>query len=203
MTTSTFKPRTKPTKTVKPSKCRVCRKPYAKLRMMQKACGPECAEIIAKRDRERAAAKLARLGRADTAKRKEALKTRAEWIADVQVHFNAFIRARDIAAGHGCIDCGKPFEPSRPGGSVDAGHFLGRGMAPHQRFNENNCFAQRKNCNRPGGTTRDAFRAGVEVRIGLPALEALERDQTVQKWTIDELKRLKAEYKQKLKELQK
>jgi hypothetical protein len=171
--------------------------------MAHKACKPECAAEVAKRDRERKERAAAKLDRADTAKRKEALKTRADWIAEVQVAVNAYVRARDIAAGHGCIDCGKPFEPSRPGGSIDAGHYLSRGSAPHLRFDaDRNIFAQRKNCNRPGGATREAFRAGVEARIGLAALEALERDQMVQKWTIDDLKRLKAEYKRKLKELQ-
>jgi hypothetical protein len=86
---------------------------------------------------------------------------------------------------------------------MDAGHYLSRGSAEHLRFNENNVFGQRKNCNRPGGTTRAAFRAGVIARIGLAAVEALEADQTVAKWTIEDLKAMKKAYQAKLKELKK
>jgi len=135
--------------------------------------------------------------------RKEKLKTRAQWIADAQRAFNQFIRTRDLAAGYGCIDCGKPFEPNKPGGSVDAGHFLSRGSAPHLRFDERNCFAQRKNCNMPGGATREAFRAGVEARIGVEELKALEADQSSPKWTIDDLKEIIATYREKTRKLAK
>jgi hypothetical protein len=196
-------PRSKPMAraSTKLRKCKHCKQSFVPARPNAVVCSPDCGLSLVRSNREKRALKLDRIAAKNDRARKEALKTRADWIADVQVEFNRFIRARDIGAGHGCIDCGKQFEPSRPGGSVDAGHYLSRGSAPHLRFNENNCFAQRKNCNRPGGATREAFRTGVEARIGLAALEALERDQTVQKWTIDELKAMKAEYKAKTKKL--
>ena len=154
---------------------------------------------------ERTAAKRARaaakVDRAETRRRKEANKTRGELIADAQAAFNAFIRARD--AGLPCICCSKPFEPGKPGGSVDAGHFRSRSSAPHLRFDENNCFAQRKNCNRPGGTTYAAFRAGVVARIGLAAVEVVEADNGSAKWTHDELRGIKDTYRAKLKALTK
>jgi hypothetical protein len=140
-----------------------------------------------------------RVEKARDRQRREALKTIADLIAEAQVEFNAFIRARD--AGQPCICCGKPFEPDRPGGSVDAGHFRSRGSAPHLRFNEDNCFAQRKNCNRPGGTTYAAFRAGVLTRIGEERLAAVEANHEVHKWTRDELVAIKTTYRSKLKEL--
>lgn len=157
---------------------------------MASVCSQRCA--IKKGKLDKAAAKK------DLARRKEALKTRNDWIADVQVVFNQYIRARD--AGKPCICCGKPFEPQKIGGSVDAGHYRSRGSAPHLRFDERNVHAQRKNCNRPGGTTHDAFRAGMEARIGREALEALECDQASRDWTIEDLKALKAHYRAKLKE---
>lgn len=133
--------------------------------------------------------------------RKAAAKRLPDLIAELQVEFNAFIRARD--AGKPCICCGKPFEPQKPGGSMDAGHYLARSIAPQHRFTENNVFGQRKNCNRPGGTTRAAFRAGVIDRIGLEAVEALEADNKVRKWQRDELIALKAHYRAKRRELEK
>lgn len=122
-----------------------------------------------------------------------------ELIAEAQAAFNAFIRARD--AGLPCICCGQPFEPMKPGGSVDAGHFRSRSSAGHLRFNEDNCFAQRKNCNRPGGTTYGAFRAGVVARIGEARVAALENDNAPHKWTREELIAIRDTYKAKLKEM--
>jgi hypothetical protein len=137
--------------------------------------------------------------RANDKQRKDALKGRTEWLAALQVVFNKFIRTRD--ANKPCIDCGKPYEPQKIGGSMDAGHYLSRGSASHLRFDERNVHGQRKNCNRPGGTTRAAFRAGVEARIGKEALEALESDQTSRDYTIDDLKQMIVLYRAKTKEL--
>ncbi len=155
----------------------------------------------AKREREEAkkAKAAAKVERAETRRRKQELKPLRELLADAQVAFNAYIRARD--AGKPCICCGKPFEPNKPGGSMDAGHYLSRGSAPQHRFNENNVFGQRKNCNRPGGTTRAAFRAGVIDRIGLEAVEALENDNAVRKWTREELIGIRDHYRAELKKL--
>lgn len=169
---------------------------------------PECIAPWAdaqQAKKERAEAKAARAAarveRAETRRRKEAMKRLPELIAEAQAAFNAFIRARD--AGLPCICCGQPFEPMKPGGSVDAGHFRSRSSAGHLRFNEDNCFAQRKNCNRPGGTTYGAFRAGVVARIGEARVAALENDNAPHKWTREELTAIRDTYRAKLKEMKK
>lgn len=181
------------TTTLKPKRCGYCHSIFMPARPMQAVCSPICArrQVFAKKVEERTQIRT----------RKEAVKTRGTLISEAQTAFNAFIRARD--AGKPCICCGKAFEPEKPGGSADAGHYLSRGSAPHLRFDENNCFAQRKNCNRPGGTTRQAFRAGVVARIGLEAVEALEADTTVRKWTADDLREIKKTYAAKARELKK
>lgn len=181
--------------------CKVCKAKYVKLSMSHVACSPACAIEWAKRQREKREREAMRADRVVDRAKREAMKSYGQLVAEAQTAFNAYIRTRDVLAGHGCIDCGKPFEPQRPGGSVDAGHFISRGAAPHLRFDERNCFAQRKNCNRPGGTTREAFRAGVEKRIGLAALEALEADQSSPKWTHDDLRTIRRLYQLKLKDL--
>lgn len=171
--------------------CKHCGSSFSPVRPLQSVCGPVCAARKVRSDKK---AEIQ-----TTRARREALKRIPDLIKDAQTAFNSFIRARD--AGLPCICCGKPFEPQKPGGSADAGHFRSRGAAPHLRFNEDNCFAQRKNCNRPGGTTYAAFRAGVVSRIGLERVEALEANNKVHKWTADELRAIKAEYRAKLKEL--
>lgn len=166
-------------------------------------CSPECGLKIAQERQAKAKAKKAKEERkADKAKLRD-MKPLSYWNELAQEAFNKYVRLRDIKAGHGCIDCGKPFEPNTIGGSIDAGHFISRGSAKHLRFDERNCFAQRKNCNRPGGTTRDAFRAGVVERIGLTAVEALESDNEPRQYRRHDLEQIIATYRQKTKELMK
>lgn len=177
----------------KPRPCKHCGKPFAPARPMQSVCSPRCAAQKVKADKAQE--------RAQIRTRKEAAKRHGELIAEAQKAFNDFIRARD--EGLPCICCGMPFEPMKPGGSVDAGHFRSRSTAGHLRFNEDNCFAQRKNCNRPGGTTYAAFRAGVVARIGEERVLAVESDHSIRKWTKDELRAIRDTYRKKLKEMKK
>lgn len=177
--------------------CAHCGGPFQKLRPMQQVCGPICAGRKVRADNEARDKAM----REQTRERKQAAKSLRTLLAEAQTAFNAYIRARD--AGTTCICCGKPFEPQKPGGSMDAGHYLGRSIAPQHRFNERNVFGQRKNCNRPGGTTRAAFRAGVIARTSRESVEALEADTTVPKWTREGLIALKATYRAKLRDLSK
>jgi hypothetical protein len=175
----------------RPKPCKVCQAPFTPARPLQRVCGPVCARKAVNQQKA--------IERAEIRGRKESIKSLRELLAECQIAFNAYIRARD--ADQPCIDCGKPFEPNKPGGSMDAGHYLGRGSSPQHRFNEDNVFGQRKNCNRPGGATRDAFRAGVVARIGVERVEALETEDGVPKWDRAFLIELKAHYRAKLREL--
>ena len=110
--------------------------------------------------------------------------------------------AHEITGADACICPLKPIEPQKPGGSMDAGHFRSRGSAPQLRFTEDNCFGQRKNCNRPGGTTYAAFRAGVVERIGEERTAAVEAANFTHKWTHEELIDIRAGYIAKHKALE-
>lgn len=192
-------------RSTKPNKCKHCkvRMPEDKARhvLHEECIDPwlEAQKVKKARKLEaewRAAARVERM--LDKVKR-EKIKTRGELMEEAQRAFNLYIRLRDV--GSKCICCDSPFEPQKPGGSADAGHYLSRGAAPHLRFDERNVHAQRKNCNRPGGTTRAKFRAGMIARIGLEAVEALECDQELKKWSLDDLRAIKATYTAKAKEL--
>ena len=185
---------------MKPRKCKVCRAEFLpSFNTTQRVCGVECSIAKAKATRLAAERVVAKKDRRETREKLEKLKTRTDWVKDAQKAFNAYIRARD--ARRPCICCGRPFEPHRPGGAVDAGHYLSVGSSPHLRFEEANVHAQRKSCNRPGGTSRVSFRNGMIERIGLAALEALESDQAPRHYSIDDLKALKATYTAKRREL--
>ena len=138
--------------------------------------------------------------RKELREKKLALKTRSEWIQDVQKVFNEFIRLRDNKLG--CISCGVPFMSSAVGGSYDAGHYQSRGAKPHLRFVENNVAGQCKRCNRYLSGNVANFRTGLIARIGIEAVEALESDNAPRHYTIDDLKSLKSLYQTKIKELE-
>lgn len=176
-------------------KCAVCRSPFEPRSMTHKVCGPACSEVHIAAEKAR---KLKRERQEGLAK----LKRRADYLSEAQTAFNAWVRLRDDSLP--CICCGK-FSDSTAGvgGRWDAGHYLSRGSHPHLRFDERNVFKQRKGCNRPGGTTAASFRLGVIARIGLLAVEALESSQAPAKWSVDELKAIKADYTARARQLKK
>lgn len=178
--------------------CGACRAPFVPHRMGQKGCSPECEHGLA---RAAKAKKEQREAAKDIKRRKEAIKTRSEWMKEAQIEFNKFVRARDRAAGHACISSGRPLDWT--GNNVDAGHYRSVGSAPHLRFDERNCHAQSKKDNRYGSGCAVDYRLGLIARIGLEAVEAIEADQSVKKYTIDDLKAIKAEYAAKRRALEK
>ena len=185
---------------VKPKKCGACRELFTPLRPLQSACSPKCAQEIAERKRLKEAAKREQEERVKTRVLREKMKTRSQWMKEAQHAFNQFIRVRD--AGKPCICCGKPLGDEAIGGGYDCGHYRSVGSAPHLRFDERNAHAQRKQCNRYGAGRAVDYRIGLIARLGLAVVEALESDTSVKKYTIDDLKDIKAEYKSKLKQLQ-
>lgn len=184
-------------------KCSVagCKMPAVSFTSLKGWCSTEHGALIAEQLLTKKKAQEAKAERKADRERKEELKSRGDLIAEVQVAFNAYIRERD--KDKPCICCGKFFDErdTLTGGQWDAGHYLSRGSAPHLRFDERNVHRQLKGHNRPGGTTREKFRAGMIARIGLEELEALEADQASRNWTNDDLRRMKAEYIQKRKDL--
>lgn len=153
----------------------------------------EAEEAKAKRKAEKQARMAARVERAETRKRKEAIKTIPQLIKEAQVEFNRFIRLRD--RGKPCICCGLPLGEGEVGGAYDCGHYRSTGSASHLRFNEDNAHAQRKQCNRYGAGRAVDYRIGLINRIGLERVEALESDNRVRKWTREELIQIRDHYR--------
>jgi hypothetical protein len=162
---------------------------------MQSVCGPACASRLVrarskqKKEQERAQVK----------ERKAALKRIPDLIKEAQREFNAFVRERD--KDKPCICCGRPLGTSDVGGAFDCGHYRSTGSAPHLRFDERNAHGQTKACNRYGAGRAVDYRIGLIARIGREAVEALEADNRVHKWTREELIEIRDRYRAKLKEL--
>ena len=185
-------------------RCPECRVMFTPSRSSQAVCGEiECAIAHGKSEKGQESARkaIADVGRRDIRERKEALKSRGDHMREAQQAFNEYIRTRDQAAGHFCISSGKPLDWS--GNAVDAGHYRSVGSAPHLRFDERNCHAQSKQDNRFLSGNAVDYRIGLIARIGQEAVDALESDQSVRKYTVDEIKAIKAEYRAKTKELKK
>ena len=170
--------------------CKVCRGAFIKSTSTQVVCSVKCARRVPVIERKK------------DADRREALKTRSEWIAEAQAAVNRYARLRDIRRGRGCITCGATFG-SRYGGSFDAGHMLSRGSAPHLRFRLDNIALQCVKDNRYLGGMALQFRAAMVARHGLARVEALESEQGPAKFTVEYLKRLKRVFTKKANRMEK
>ena len=187
----------------KQPKCKnpACRQPFSQRNSLQVVCSPKCGLALAEINRARKQMDLDRVERKDTRERKEKLKTRADYVREAQQAFNEFIRWRDRAAGHACVSSGAQLDWA--GNQVDAGHYRSVGSAPHLRFDERNCHAQRKHDNLWLSGNAVDYRLSLIDRIGLEAVEALEADQEPRRYTVDDLQKIKAEYRAKVRELKK
>lgn len=178
-----------------------CATKFVPAKLGQKVCGWACGLAIAPANQEKARKSLAQVERKEIKVRKEKLKSRGDNLREAQQAFNEFIRWRDQLAGHACISSGRPLDWS--GNAVDAGHYRSVGSAPHLRFDERNCHAQSKQDNRFLSGNAVDYRICLIARIGLAEVEALESDQSVKKYTIDDLKAIKAHYRALTRELKK
>lgn len=189
-------------KSPRPKKCRnpACGEKFTPtFSTAQKVCSPKCALAIKDVNAERAKKAIADTSRNEIKAQKEKLKSRGDHMREAQIAFNAYIRLRDQLAGHVCISSGRPLDWS--GNSVDAGHYRSVGSAPHLRFDERNCHAQSKQDNRFLSGNAVDYRIGLIERIGQAAVDDLESDQSLKKYTVEDLKDIKAEYRLKLREL--
>lgn len=183
---------------MKSKTCPICRIKFAPSRQMQVVCSPLCAAEYGQKQHAKAEMVKALEDRKIIKLRKEQLKTRSDWMKEAQRAFNAYIRERD--RNQPCICCGRPLKDSAVGGGFDCGHYRSVGSAPHLRFDERNAHGQTKQCNRYGAGRAVDYRKGLIERIGIEEVERLEADNEPRKWTIEELKAIRDEYKRNLKE---
>lgn len=122
--------------------------------------------------------------------RKEALKSRGDYAKEAQAEFNRYIRLRD--GGLPCVSCGRHHS-----GQYHAGHYRTVGGNPELRFNELNCHKQCSVCNNHKSGNIVEYRINLVQRIGSDQLEWLEGPHEAKKYTIDELKEIKQEYREK------
>lgn len=124
---------------------------------------------------------------------------RSKKIDKLDTLFSKFIRLRDCAPIGRCISCGKPitFE------TCDCGHYANR-KHMSLRYDEQNCNAQCRACNRFDEGNMQGYRKGLISKIGEKAVEMLEiKKYNFCRMSSVELDLLIAIYKKKIEELEK
>jgi len=172
---------------IKSKKCKVCKQVFVPTRNLQAVCSPLCA---IEHSNKLKATKVKKEHR----EAKEKLKSRADWMREAQTAFNAFIRARDARLP--CVSCGRAHT-----GQYHAGHYRTVGGNPELRFNEENVHKQCAPCNDHLHGNIVNYRISLIQRIGLERVEWIEGKHEPKKFTIEDLKAIKATYKAKLKEI--
>jgi hypothetical protein len=113
----------------------------------------------------------------------------------VQKTCNEYIRKRDSSNGYFvCISCQKTL----PMDKCNAGHYVPVGKSQFLRFNELNINAQCVGCNLFDNFHLIPYRKNLINKIGLEAVESLERtaeEVKVYKWTRDKLIEVENYYK--------
>ena len=179
----------------RPKKCRVCRETYTPSKPLQIVCSPSCGLMHAAQKRERERKALDKIERKAIREAKEKIKPRAAYMKEAQSVFNSWVRARD--ADQPCISCGRHHQ-----GKYDAGHYRSVGSNPALRFEPLNCHRQCVPCNQHKSGNAIEYRIGLVARIGAEAVAWLEGPHAPKRYSIDDLKQIKAKYRAMTRELQ-
>lgn len=184
----------------KPPKQKACKNPacgvkFTPMQMGQKVCGWKCGLAIKDVNQEKAKKALAQAEKKAHREAKEKVKTKGQHMRDAQSAFNAWIRARD--AGRPCISCGTTADIQ-----YAAGHFRSAGGHPELRFEPLNVHLQcNRNCNMAKSGNLGPYRAELIRRIGQDKVDWLEGPHEPKRYTIEDLKKITAEYRLKLRQL--
>lgn len=113
---------------------------------------------------------------------KSKLKTKSDWLNDLQKVFNTYIRTRDLHKP--CISCVKPLV-----NKFDAGHFFTVGAYPNIRFDEYNVHGQCVECNQHKHGNVSEYAINLPKRIGKEHYnELLERRNERSNLSVEDIK---------------
>lgn len=175
-------------KVYKPKKCKVGKELFVPINPFQPTCFEHAGEWM----KIQSAKKLEKKQKAQRKVMKENVKTYSDWVKELQVIFNTFIRLRD--KDKQCICCEKWLY-----GKYDAGHYFPTGSYPMLRFDEFNTHGQTVHCNRDKHGNLAEYTIHLPTRIGTKEFEALKvRRLTPRKYSIPELIELKTHYRKKI-----
>ena len=173
---------------MKPKKCKVCKESFTPDKPLQVVCSYLCGLYYSR-------GIISKKKKLQKAELKEKLKTKGEYLKELQAIFNKYIRLRD--KDELCISCGIKIT-----GLSHASHFFSVGSTPGLRFDENNVHASCEKCNLHLHGNQFEYSIRLPDKIGQENF-----NQLIQKkgqkllLSIPEIQELKAVYKSKIKEL--
>lgn len=169
-------------KPLKEKKCKIGGEMFLPVRPFQPTCYAHAGEWL----KQQQAKKWRKEGKV----MKDKLKTHNDYVKELQVIFNIFIRERD--KDKPCISCGTPMA-TRKG---DASHYWSTGGNPGVRFDEDNCHLACVPCNQHKHGNLLEYSIRLPERIGTVLFNALNARRTrTNPLTIPELKDLKTHYR--------
>lgn len=175
-------------------RCKNCKEKFTPKRFNWKYCDKDiCHNIGVKELVSKVRTQKKKQQRKETKQARERIKTKSDWLKDLQVVFNKFIRLRD--SGLNCISCNKP--PKKK----NAGHYRSVGANPELRFTELNCHLQCEHCNTYLHGNLINYRINLVERIGIEKVEWLEGHHEPLHLSVDEIKKQIKKYKTKIKSL--
>lgn len=174
--------------------CKHCGEKFSPSMTTQKACSVKCALALAPAGRDKAVKAIQANARKEHAAQKEKVKTKAQHAKEAQALVNEWIRLRD--AKEPCISCGRHHD-----GQYHAGHFRTTASAPELRFEPLNIHKQCAPCNNHLSGNIINYRPRLIEKIGADAVAWLEGPHEPKRYTIADLQAIKAEYREKIREL--
>lgn len=187
----------------KQKKCKnpACGISFPPQRLGQAVCSPKCGLAIKDVNQAKARKSLAQVERREIKVRKEKLKSRADHLREAQAAVNEYVRLRDARLP--CISCDSTPNDNdlMTGSRWDAGHYRSVGACPELRFEPLNIHRQCVKCNRNLSGNAVEYRIRLLLRIGVDKVAWLEGPHEARKYTAEEIKAIKAEYRAKTREL--
>ena len=185
----------KPAKAIKPKPCNSCKQIFTPwISTTQVTCSLKCAIAEADKQKEKLQERKRKAQRAETRKRREALKSKSELAREAQNACNEYIRLRD--KDEPCISCGT----TNPDIQYCAGHYKTRGAYPELRFHPMNLHKQcNHHCNLQKSGNIPEYRKSLIKKIGQSNVDWLEGFHKVQNYTADDYREIKAYFKEQTK----
>lgn len=167
---------------------------------IHEACEAPFAEAWAAKAERKAAKQAAaakKVERAETRRRKQAIKPRAKWLAECQVIINKIVRLRD--AHLGCCSCERGPDWQ---GQWHASHLRSVGAASAVRFNLWNIAKSCSICNNHLSGNLAEYLPRIRDRIGDEKVDWLYTQNQVVTYDVAYLRRFKAVMGKKLKRME-
>ena len=123
---------------------------------------------------------------------REKIKTKSDYMRELQRTFNKYIRLRD--KGKPCISCGRPLREK-----YDAGHCFSVGAYPNLRFNEDNVHGQCVACNQLKHGNVTEYTINLPKRIGYERYGALlDKRKDPKNYSVWDVQEMINVYKEKI-----